>query len=98
MASAMMKNPSGGSDLSVIHSQDIRKVGCRTFTFTDTDQTTENGVCSRPHSVSNFIIYLGWLISVCVMMGYFISRSLNIRDYLGKPCFPVLISIKNYTS
>lgn len=73
MASAMMKNPSGGSDLSVINSQDIRKVGCRTFTFAYTDQTTENGVYSRPHSVSNFIIYLGWLISVCVMMGYFIS-------------------------
>lgn len=38
MASAMMKNPSGGSNLPVIHSQDIGKVGSRTFTFAYADQ------------------------------------------------------------
>lgn len=34
----MMKNPSGGSNLPVIHSQDIGKVGSRTFTFAYADQ------------------------------------------------------------
>ena len=46
------------------------------------------------HSVSNFIIYIGY---VCVTMGYFIS-SLNFNNYHRKTWFTGLISFNNYTS
>lgn len=75
MAAAMMKSPSGGSNkLYPSHSQDVPKVGSRTYTFAHASQTTENGVHSRPKSVSNFLISPGWLRQgACVITGYFIS-------------------------
>lgn len=76
------KNPSGGSNLAIIHSQEMK---------------TENGVYSRPHSVSNFNIYIGWLC-LCLIVGYFISWCLNVKDYRLKAWFPGLISFNNYIS
>lgn len=81
------------------HSQVVPQVGSRTYTFVYTSQTTENGVHSRPQSVSNVIIYIGCLIEgVCVMMGYLISWSAGIKDYHRKPWLPRIISFKNYIS
>ena len=57
MASTWLENTSGGSDLTSFIFKTYKHI------FAYANQTAENGIYSRPHSVSNFIIYMGCLFN-----------------------------------
>lgn len=58
MASAVKRSPPGGSDVSVIYSFSRRTDLYRHLIKSNNREWSAH---SKPHSVSNLIIYTGWL-------------------------------------
>lgn len=63
----MMKNPSVDSNLSPFILKTYERLAPELNIPSVTPVSREWSIYSRPHSVSNFIIYIGWLIScLCI--------------------------------